>query len=149
MAYGSHLGDRLEWTAFAGPRLSRAQDASPLGGSEADAVSFGVSAEFPLVRTERFLFGPTAGFAATHAWFRGKVDETEQRAIGLEFSGWGIMTRGGVALRLQLDDVFLGARTSVGAAIARLQITDGETLIGGVTGLEWSNSIALGWSWRQ
>jgi hypothetical protein len=87
---------------------------------------------------------------ATHAWYQGQADDATSSAVAEgEVSGWGAMARGGVGMRLAFDALFLSARSSVGGSLARLHVTDGEQVIGGLRGVEWSSSIGLGWSWKQ
>ncbi len=149
VVYGSHIGDLVEWSAFAGPRVVRAANASNLGQVRADALAFGLQLDFPVIVTERFFFGPHLSTAATHAWFRGRAAEGEGDLVGeREFKGWALTGRAGLGARLHLGAAFVSAQTRVGVPIVALEVTDGSRVIGGLTGLEWSNGLSLGWWWR-
>ncbi len=146
LSYGSHFGDVIEWTLFCGPRFSRDAEASSLGEAKAEAVSFGLSFLFPVVRAGSFFLGPALSVASTHAWYRGSADPANADVEEGEVNGWGVVVRGGAEMRLHRGRFFFGARTSLGAPVVRLLITDGSENIGGIAGMEWSSALGLGWS---
>lgn len=149
VVYGSAIGDAIEWDAFAGPRVVRAKNASELGQVRADALAMGLRLRAPLMRTSRFFFGPVLGVAATHAWFRGRATTDAQvAATDEEFQGWAVTGRVGLDARLHLGSAFVSAGTSVGFPLLALAVTDGTEVVGGMTGLEWSNGLSLGWWWQ-
>jgi hypothetical protein len=149
IVYGSSFLGRMEWSAFAGPRVVRAKNASDIGQVRADAVTFGAGLGAPVIATEAFFFGPEVALAATHAWFRGRVASPgESGAQAEEFQGWALTARAGLGARVHWGGIFLGAATRVGYPVVALTVLDDAGVVGGMTGLEWSNGIALGWGWR-
>jgi hypothetical protein len=151
LAYGSRIANAAEWTVFAGPRFTRSKSASAQGEVSAEALTFGFSGQVPLVHTGSFLFGPLISVAATHAWYRGRAEGTSeaQSLVDGEMRGWGVLLRGGAAIRWQFEHLYLAAHTELGAPILALEVTDSQKTVGGITGLEWSNSAALGFWWAQ
>ncbi len=147
--YGSSIGNVFEWDAFAGPRVVRAKNASDLGQVRADALSMGLALRAPLIKGSAFVFGPEIGLSATHAWFRGRAEETdEMTSSGGEFQGWAVTARGGVDARFVLGSAFVSGATRIGIPLVALEVTDGQKIVGGMSGLEWSNGLSLGWWWQ-
>lgn len=148
IVYGRSF-EKIEWSAFAGPRLVRAKNASELGEVRADALTFGAAVSMPLIATKAFYFGPELGLAASHVWFRGRAESTpDSPAEEDEFQGWGLTARGGLGARVHLGAAFVGASVRVGYPLLALEVRDDSEVIGGMTGLEWSNGLSLGWRWR-
>jgi hypothetical protein len=146
IVYGSSFFGRLEWDAFAGPRVVRAKNASQLGQVRADAVAFGAEVGLPVIATSDFYFGPELGLGLMHAWFRGQAESNAERpATGSEFQGWSFTARAGMGARLHFGGAFLGAATRVGYPLLALEVRDDSGVVGGMTGLEWSSGLSLGW----
>lgn len=74
-------------------------------------------------------------------------DETDQAVSHSDFSGGSLAALGGLSLRWMLGDAFLAMQSQLGAPFVAVVVTDGSETIGGVQGLEWSNSLSLGWAW--
>lgn len=146
IAYGSSFWDKFEWSAFAGPRVVRAKNASEIGQVRADALAFGAELGLPVIMTEAFYFGPEIGVAMMHAWFRGQAESSAEAPVtDDELQGWGLMARGGIGARLHFGGAFIGAGTRVGYPLLALEVRDDSGVVGGMTGLEWSSVLSLGW----
>lgn len=149
IVYGSSIFGKTEWSAFAGPRAVRANNASDLGQVRAEAITFGAMFSVPLLATNQFYFGPELGLSMTHAWFRGRAQSTaDGLASDDEFQGWALTARGGLHARVHIGGAFIGAGTRVGYPLSALEVRADSEVVGGMTGLEWSNGLSWGWGWR-
>jgi hypothetical protein len=143
IVFGSHFGDVVEWTLFGGPRASRQQQASSLGGVSAIAASWGGSLGLPVVRAQDFVFGPLLSLQAMYAWYSGQAANPPE-VEGRDARGWSLNLRGGAMARVRFDHFYVNLSTEWGGAMRGFEVTDGRGVVGGMRGLLWSSSVGVG-----
>ena len=145
LSYGSHFADRVEWDVWIGPRVGSSKSESDLGKIESSAIALGLSTQYPLLRTRAFSFGPLVSLQGMRLWFRGIAPD---QGTAASHQGWALTARGGASMRVQLGHMYVSLVEQLGYPIVGIEVTDGEQVVGGVSGLEWSSACSVGWWWK-
>ncbi len=146
LSFGATLGPGLEWTSWVGGRFGIEKNVSEWGSVNASGLVVGTSLTFPLFRQTIFSLGPIVSLQGAFTRFSG---DPSDRGIGDEFSAWSLSGLGGLSLRWQWRRLFLGIETQLGAPFVDVAVTDGDEIVGGLQGLQWSNAVSLGIGWGE
>lgn len=140
--FGGRIAEVGEWTLLIGPRISREQKASPLGGAAAQALSAQGQGLWPAVRRANVVFGPTVSVQYLRASFQGTSGDEDIRTS--RAAGWALVARGGALLRIHFGLPYLGVSADWGGAVRGFQVTDGASAVGGMSGFVFSSGLFAG-----
>lgn len=146
LVLGSHFGDVIEWSLFGGPRATRQNEVSSLGGARAIAASWGGSLAWPVARSGGFVFGPVASLQSMYAWYSGTATDDGPAIEELDAGGWSLQVLAGATARMHLDGFYMSLGTQWGGAVRGFEVTDGRGVLGGMRGFLWSSTLGMGGS---
>ena len=146
LSFGATLAPRVEWMSWVGGRFGLETNDSEWGSVSARGLVMGTSLRLSLLRRTSFSLGPIVSLQGAFTGFSGHPDD---RGIGDNFSAWSLSGMGGISLRWQWRPLFLGIDTQLGAPFIGVAVTDGDEIVGGLQGLQWSSAVSVGIGWGE